>query len=284
MALLALVLALAGLRRPDASSRIETEGIAILVLVDVSKSMDKDDFEWQGRKISRLEAVKRVVRLFIKGNERGEGSSDPVVDAFAGRPNDLIGMITFAHRPETICPLTLSHSVLLGMLDAEQVRSTPDEAETNLSDPVASGGPQQLRDAGPQRKIIVLLTDGEHNVEPTASGWSPREARPVAGSIGIPIYTLDAGVPANKDAKDDERAGAIQPGRHGGDQQGNIPRTRDTAALIAAWQDIDRLERNEIQSFLYRRYYEAYPWFGLASFVFYATSLVLGMTWWRRLP
>ena len=84
MALLALVLALAGLRWPDASSRIETEGIAILVLVDVSKSMDKDDFEWQGRKISRLEAVKRVVRLFIKGNERGEGSSDPVVDAFAG--------------------------------------------------------------------------------------------------------------------------------------------------------------------------------------------------------
>ena len=57
-------------------------------------------------------------------------------------------MITFAHRPETICPLTLSHSVLLGMLDAEQVRSTPDEAETNLSDPVASGAPQRLATLG----------------------------------------------------------------------------------------------------------------------------------------
>ena len=101
----------------------------------------------------------------------------------------------------------------------------------------------------------------------------------MAGSIGIPIYTLDAGVPANKDAKDDERAGAIQSLVHmAAISKATYHETRDTAALIAAWQDIDRLERNEIQSFLYRRYYEAYPWFGLASFVFYATSLVLGMT------
>ncbi len=255
-----------------------------MILVDVSKSMDKDDFEWQGRKVSRLDAVKRVVQLFVKGNPTDGLAAEMEAGAFAGRPNDLLGMITFAHRPETVCPLTLSHSVLLDMLDAEKVRTTPDEAETNLSDPVALAL-QRLREAGPRRKIIVLLTDGEHNVEPTASGWSPREAAQVAGSLGIPIYTLDAGVPTNKGAKDDERGDAIQSlvdmARI---SQGTYHQTRDTETLIEAWHDIDRLERNPIQSYLYRRYYETYPWFGLASFVFYLLELLLAMTWWRRLP
>jgi Ca-activated chloride channel family protein len=58
----------------------------------------------------------------------------------------------------------------------------------------------------------------------------------------------------------------------------------DTAALLAACQEIDQLERREIQSFQYRRYHEGYPWFGLAALALLATATLLDMTIWRRLP
>jgi hypothetical protein len=59
---------------------------------------------------------------------------------------------------------------------------------------------------------------------------------------------------------------------------------RDTQALLQVCGEIDRLEREEIQSFQYRRYHEASPWFGLASFVLLLTVYGLEMTFWRRLP
>src|SRR5262249_15533543 len=116
-ALVALALAVAGPRWPDIHSRIETEGIAIAMLVGVSGSMAETDFDWQGMRISRLDAAKRAFALFVAG---GDGPDKGHLD---GRPSDLIGVVTFATRPETLCPLTLSHSVLLRLLDEEKPRS-----------------------------------------------------------------------------------------------------------------------------------------------------------------
>src|SRR5207244_8686567 len=78
------------------------------------------------------------------------------------------------------------------LLDAEQPRDRPAESQTNLSDAVAAGL-EKLRGAGPRRKVLVLLTDGEHNVSKPASGWTPRQAAQVAASLEVPIYVLDAG-------------------------------------------------------------------------------------------
>jgi Ca-activated chloride channel homolog len=294
LALLLVIAALAGPRWPDLHTRIETEGIAIVMLVDVSGSMAERDFDWQGEPISRLEAAKRAFRLFVSGGI-GPDSTGDGTDAsnFQGRPMDLIGLVTFATRPETACPLTLSHSVLLRLLDAEQPRSIPGESETNISDAIVLGL-NRLQSAGPRRKVLVLLSDGEHNVPQPASGLTPRQAAQVANGMDIPLYTIDAGgpgVPINEAAVKDgadpgeiraqavktlEELARITHGRHF--------QARDTKALLNACRAIDTQERTDIQSFQYRRYHEGYPWFALAAFVLLSCTLSLERTVWRRAP
>ncbi len=129
LAFVLLAVALAGPRTPDLHTRIEAEGVAVVMLVDVSGSMATRDFDWHGDSLSRLDAVSCVFRLFITGD----------ADLFRGRPTDAIGLVVFATRPLTVCPLTLSHSVLLRLLDDEKPRSVPGESETNISDAVALG-------------------------------------------------------------------------------------------------------------------------------------------------
>jgi Ca-activated chloride channel family protein len=186
--------------------------------------------------------------------------------------------------------------VLLRLLDAEQPRGIPGESETNVSDAVTLGL-HRLESAGPRRKVLVLLTDGEHNVPQPRSDWTPRQAAQVAVSLGVPIYAIDAGGnPAP--GREPGAAGAASPGvvREQAVQTlkelahithisgGQYFAARDTAALLKACRAIDKLERSPIQSFQYRRYHEAYPWLGLASFVLFAGALALEMTLWRRLP
>jgi Ca-activated chloride channel family protein len=295
LALLLVILALAGPRWPDLRTRINTEGIALVMLVDVSGSMAEPDFDWHGTSISRLEAVKRVFRLFVAGGATADPTPDGTpVSAFEGRPTDQIGLVTFATRPECVCPLTLSHSVLLKLLDAEQPRQIPGESETNLSDAVALGL-HRLRSAGPRRKVLVLLTDGEHNVANPRSGWTPRQAAQVAASLEVPIYAIDAGsdravvsepgVPEGSAPTAATRAEAV----HTLEELARISHgryfsARDTASLVAACRTIDRLERSEIPSFQYRRYHQGYPGLGLTAFLLYLLALVLEMTVWRRVP
>jgi Ca-activated chloride channel family protein len=273
LALGLLVIALAGPRWPDRRTRLHTEGIAIVMAVDVSGSMAERDFDWNGTRISRLDAVQRVFRLFVAGGDEG-GSH------FEGRPADLIGLVTFGTRPEAVCPLTLSHSALLRLLDAEQPRGTPGEGETNLSDALALGL-HRLRSAGPRRRVLVLLTDGEHNQGNPPSGWTPLQAAQIAASLRVPVYTIDAGP---EDGSDQRVSAARRLKEVAHVSKGKYFGARDTAGLLAACQAIDRLERDKIQSFRYRRHHEGYPWFALAALLLFASALALDMTVWRRLP
>jgi Ca-activated chloride channel family protein len=312
LALVLLVVALAGPRWPDLHTRIDTEGIALVMLVDVSGSMAERDFDWQGQPVSRLEAVKKVFRLFVSGGAgpaevAGQPGAPPGPSAtpdgsdpsgFQGRPTDQIGLVTFATRPETPCPLTLSHSVLLRLLDAEEPRSVPGESETNISDAIALGL-QRLHAAGPRRKVLVLLSDGEHNVPQPRSGWTPRQAAQVAAGLHIPIYTIDAGGPGTGAETAAREAEAVERTASPGETRAQAVRTlrelahithgrsyegHDTRGLLDACRAIDAVERTDIQSFQYRRYHEGYPWFALASFVLLAAALGLEQTLWRRIP
>ncbi len=283
-ALLLLVVALAGPRWPDPGSRIPTEGIAIVLVVDVSGSMAERDFTWQGEPVRRIDAVKRALRLFV------EGGNGPNGEHLEGRRTDLLGLVTFATVPESVCPLTLSHGVLLQMLEAEQPRTLPDEGRTNIGDAIA-WGLHRLRAAGTRRKVIVLLTDGEHNVPPPA--LKPRQAAQLAGNSGVPIYTIDAGsdVPPKEDseaASDTSIADRLNAKKILQEvarmTKGRYFQAGDTKALLEVCGQIDRLERREIESFQYRRYAEAYGWFGLAAFVLLLSVQVLELTVWRRIP
>ena len=265
--------ALAGPRWPDLRTRVPTEGIAIEVVIDVSGSMNERDFIWHDERVTRLEAARRVLRLFVNGGEAPGGERLP------GRDNDLIGLITFSARPDVVCPLTLSHSVLLGALDAQEAQAE----DTNIGDAIA-WGLVRLESAGRRPKVMVLLSDGEHNVPPPA--YKPRQAAQLAASQKVRIYAIDVGGAVGGNAEPGaDRDGARQTLEAVAQITGGryFP-ANDTASLLRVCQEIDRLERQPVESFQYRRYYEAYPWFGLASLVFLMTAGVLDLSFWRRLP
>jgi Ca-activated chloride channel family protein len=289
LALTLLVCALAGPRLPVWRSRIPTEGIAITVLLDVSGSMAAKDFQWQNRAISRLDAAKQALRLFIAGGEGPDGTQ------LEGRPHDLVGVVAFASRPDSLCPLTLSHSVLLGMIEKEEPRSIPGESQTNISDAIVLGL-HRLESSHTRRKVLVLITDGEHNVQTPRSGWTPRQAAQIAANLNVPIYAIDAGNEMGSDefpgaepsdpalrAKTRESAlktlhavTAITGGRYF--------EARDTRTLLDVCKQIDRLEKNEIRSFQYESYHEIALGFGAAALVVMIVLQLLEMTVWLRVP
>jgi Ca-activated chloride channel homolog len=287
--LLLLVVAVSGPRVADFRSRVPTEGIAITVLLDVSGSMAAKDFQWQDRAISRLEAAKQAMRLFVAGGEGPDGT------ALDGRPNDLVGVVTFATRPECTCPLTLSHSVLLGLLEQEEPRSVPGESETNISDAIALGL-HRLESARVRRKVIVLLTDGEHNVPSPKSGWTPRQAAQVAANLNVPIYTVDAGSemgsedypggkPIDPKVRAQTRASAERTLRSlAAISGGRYFEARDTKSLLDVCKEIDRLEKSAIESFQYEKYHDVSFWLGLAALVLMVALQVLEQTMWLRVP
>jgi Ca-activated chloride channel family protein len=286
--LILLVLALAGPRFGDLRTRIPTEGVAIEMVLDVSGSMATPDFDWGGQPVSRLEAAKRTFQLFVSG---GDGPGGRHLD---GRPNDLIGLVTFAQRPESACPLTLSHAVLQRQLDAEEPRSIPGEAETNISDAVTLAL-HRLESVRARRKLLILLSDGEHNVTQPRSEWTPRQAAQIAANLHVPVYTIDAG--SDRESDDDNakladglnrkqvRSSAVRTMRSlASITSGQHFQARNTEALVAVYQEIDKLEKGTIQSFQYLRYYEGYPWFGLAALVLWSGLQMLEKTVWLRVP
>jgi Ca-activated chloride channel homolog len=276
LGLLFLVVALAGPRWPDRGTRMNVEGIAIVLALDVSGSMAEKDFAWGRERISRLEAVKRAARLLVDGGDGPDG------ERIEGRPEDLIGYVPFAARPETGCPLTLSHSVLLQMLEAEEPRSLPTESETNIGDALA-WSLERVQAANTRHKVLILLSDGEHNVGPPA--LKPRQAAQLAASLHVPVYTVHAGaepVESSRRKSGDEgeqtmRGVASMTGGH-------FFLAHDARTLLEVCNEIDRLEKQSIASFQYRRYYELYPWFGSVALALLVGVGILDMTFWRRIP
>lgn len=271
---LLLVLALAGPRWPDQGTRLPTRGRSIGIVLDVSVTMDREDYLWDGKTVSRLQAVKDVFRLFV------DGGTSPDNLKFAGRKNDLISLIAFADRPEVACPVTLNHGVLLQILDGLEAHSELGE-KTNIGDGIALGI-QTLQASNTETKILVLLTDGEHNVNDKS--LKPRQAAQLAGNLKIPIYVIDAG--GLSDGEEPEKRKQIQEilqqvSKISG---GEYFTASDSQSLADVCEKIDRKQTSPIETFRYRRYHEGFVWFALASFVCLLTITILEMTLWRQVP
>jgi Ca-activated chloride channel family protein len=145
---------------------------------------------------------------------------------------------------------------------------------------------KRVKDAAPKRKVLVLLSDGEHNYLAPRSEWTPRQAAQIAANLGIPIHTIDAGAdPASADEPNPVREQGIRTLREIAKITGGTYfQSRDADGLIAVYRDIDKLERQEIESFQYRRYYEGFRWFAVAAFTLFVTACVLDRTVWLRVP
>jgi Ca-activated chloride channel family protein len=293
-----LLLGLANPRWPDRRTRLPTEGIAVVMVLDVSPTMAEPDFEWEPNqpRISRLDAAKRAFRLFVEGGEGPDGTR------FAGRTTDLIGLVTFARWPITACPLTLSHSVLLQILEGQK-KATVFDASTNVGDAIAAGL-IELEKAGSRRKVMILLSDGQHEVraedetggpKSDDSGKSPlfpRQAAQLAANLRVPIYAVDPGGPIDPDPQgsdavkkaEDRRAGKRVLRSVTDMTGGRTFDADDGRGMLAVYRAIDALEREPTLSFRYRRYVDTRPWLALGALGLLVVGQFAERVWWRRVP
>jgi Ca-activated chloride channel family protein len=260
-AIACIVVALARPVIPNESARTLVEGVAITMVVDRSDSMRALDFTLGGQPANRLDALKDVARRFIKGG-----------DGFAGRPNDLVGVISFAGKADSVVPLTLDHDVVVDALEQVQFPDQQSEMGTAIGDAVALGV-DKLKDAADRAnkdgrtriksRVLILLTDGESN----AGELAPLEATVLAQSTDVRIYTIGLGtkgfanvpvqtpfgtrmqrVPVSIDEKTlTEMANATG---------GRYFRATDSDSLTRIYETIDALEKSSIEESRQTRYRE----------------------------
>jgi Ca-activated chloride channel family protein len=282
LALLSLAIAFAGPRTPDAETKVTREGIAIMMVVDRSSSMNARDLVPEDVSIDRLSAVKDVFRRFVLGDaEAGEG-----------RPDDMIGLISFARFADSLCPLTLDHGNLALLVDDLEIVDRRDEDGTALGEGLALAV-ERLRRNPAKSKVAILLTDGVNN----AGAIEPKQAAELAASQDIKVYCIGAGTRgvAPVPARDPFTGAAILvpdyveidettlqeiAARTGG----RYYRATDRESLAEIYEEIDRLERTKITELRYLQYHEHYGWFVLAGLGLMGLAAVMSGTVFRQLP
>lgn len=274
LGLAALIISLARPQAGLAESRVRTEAVDIVLLADVSTSMLAEDFDAPrlGRRINRLEAAQEVMRRFVRA-----------------RPHDRLGLIVFAALPYTMSPLTLDHDWLLQQI--ERLKAGMVEDGTAIGDAMASAI-NRLRESKAKSKVVILLTDGINN----RGQLSPLNAAQLAKAMGVKIYAVGAGksglvpYPAQDffgrktyqyvESEIDE-ATLRQIAETTG---ARYFRATDWASLAATYDEIDRMEKTEINVDQYTRFEERFmPWlaFGLIALTL---EKLLSLTRLGRLP
>ncbi|HKQ48306.1 MAG TPA: VWA domain-containing protein [Phycisphaerae bacterium] len=302
LAVALIILSIARPQKADEQTRVQTEGVALQLVVDRSGSMGQQDFiDAHGRRQTRLDAVKQVVRGFVEGD--GE--------RLKGRPDDLIGLIAFAHYADTESPLTHDHQHLIRALENVELPTTRDEDGTAIGDALLLAV-ERIRNISRRfqgndafqikSRAIILLTDGEQN----RGKYQPLQAAEAAAALGIKVYTIGAA----PEYQEQQTGGLfLQP------QTIRVPveineellekvakatggayfRARDLNSLTEIYAEIDRLERSAVDEERYYLYEElAYKWSDLAglrlpppllvALFLLAVEVVLANTRLRRIP
>ncbi len=273
--LLALTLVVISLARPQApveESKIESEGIDIVLAVDVSGSMLAEDFTLNRKRANRLAVVKEVIKDFVKG-----------------RHSDRIGLVGFAGRAYVISPLTLDYGWLIQNVDRLKVGIIEDG--TAIGSGLASAI-SRLKDTEAKGKVIILLTDGRNNT----GRITPMQAARIAKALHIKVYTIGAGTKgkAPYPVKDFFGNTVYQPLevdideetlKHiAGETGGKYFRAVDTASLKEIYKEIDSLEKTDIEESGYLEYRELFVYTLLAALGLIVLEIVLSNTVLRKVP
>ena len=272
LALALLIVAMARPQRGESNSTVHASGVDIMLLLDVSGSMQSLDFKLENQPASRLDVVKSVVRKFI-----------------AGRPDDRIGLTIFAGLPYLVSPVTLDHAWLLDSLD--RVRIGDIEDGTAIGSALAAGL-NRLRNQTAKSKIVILMTDGQNN----SGQITPITAAEAAQALGIKVYTIGIGVRGEApipvtDAfgrrriimeKVDVDEATLK--RIATATGARFYRATDTTSLKHIYEEIDKLEKTAFTVHSYERWQELFGWPALAGLAVLALSLLSQVLLRRRIP
>lgn len=279
-AVAAMVIAAAGPRRGEENSKIRREGIAIMCAIDISGSMLALDLSPPKKEQTRLDAVKEVFERFVLGG------SD-----LTGRPDDAIGLVSFARYADTRSPLTLDHANLIAA--ARQLKLVEDRSEDGTA--IGAGlalGVERLRSFKAKSKVLVLLTDGVQNFDEISIDSAIDDAR--AGKVKV--YTIGAGtngmaavrVPTGDggsrlmqtEVQIDERTLSEIADKTGG----KYFRATDNASLKSVYEQINTLERTAIEDTRFANYQQLFASFLAAGMAMLVLALLLRATLFRRVP
>jgi Ca-activated chloride channel family protein len=281
LSVVGLAVAMAGPRLPDRRGAVRREGIAIMMVVDVSGSMRALDLSTPDEERTRLEAVVDVFDDFVTGK-----------DGLPGRPNDAIGLVSFAGYADTRSPLTLDHDNLVAIARSLEIVTDREEDGTALGDGLGLAV-ERLRESKARSRVAILLTDGVSN----AGTDAPLDAAKLAVKLGIKVYTVGAGTNGLAPVRvvdevtgrsflrqmpveiDDETLRAIA-----NETGGAYFRATDADALRQVYGRIDRLERSELRGEKWRQYREEFAAPLAIGLLLAALGLLGECTLWRRLP
>lgn len=268
---LALALIIVGMTRPrlkNAQSSITAEGIDIVMTLDVSRSMLIEDM---GDK-NRLEAAKEVAEHFVQN-----------------RSSDRVGLVLFAGKSFTQCPLTVDYEMLVSLIRQVHIGEIEDGTAIGMG---LINAINRLRESKVASRVIILLTDGENN----RGEIDPITAAQIAQTLGIRVYTIGAGkdgfarVPVDDpffgkqyvplEVKIDEKT--LQ--KIAETTGGQYFRANNKQALEKIYEQIGQLEKTKIEVTKYFKYEELYPPIVLLALALLIIHFLLSITILFRLP
>jgi len=245
---------------------VTTEGIDIVIAVDISGSMLAEDF-----KPNRLEASKAVATEFI-----------------AGRPDDRMGLVVFSGESFTQCPLTTDHAVLMNLFQGVQSGIIEDGTAIGLG---LATSVNRLKDSEARSKVIILLTDGMNNRGEIA----PVTAAEIAKTYGIRVYTIGVGSLGTapypfktpfgtqyQNVKVEIDEGVLQ--EIANMTGGKYFRATNNQKLKEIYQEIDKLEKSRIDVKEISTKNEEYQRYLLLALILLLVEVMLRLTWFKRNP
>jgi Ca-activated chloride channel homolog len=299
--ILAISFIIIALARPQSGENLEevnTEGIDIMLVLDLSGSMDLMDMLTRDEmaKLGRMNASQLYRSGEYKKYTRLGYSKDVISQFIQKRKSDRIGLTVFASRAYTQCPLTLDYGILLDLLHNVDETSL-DNRGTAIGDALMIGA-RRLIDSKAKSRVMVLLTDGEN----TAGQVHPLKAADVAKATGIKVYTIGAGrsngqflhfaqnpfsgeilwqeSPIPKEGSIDENTLITIAKKTGGEYF----RAKDKQDLEKIYATIDELETSEIKSYSYTKYKEMFFVYLLLGAGLFFLELLLSYTRFLKIP
>ena len=265
LALCVLIIALARPRTPIHHTSDRTQGIDIMLALDVSGSMDTRDFDGG---MSRVEALKMTAAEFV-----------------AGRPADRIGIVLFGAESYTQCPLTGNREAVISLIQAIQLGFI-DEDGTAIGEGLATAV-ARIKDSEAESKVIILLTDGVNN----SGNVSPMNAAELASNAGVKVYTI--GMSGNfKPFNFGAQPGSLQQTfdeellKNIADKTGGkYFKATDNTKFASIFAEINELDRSDLEREVssWTSYREYFPQLGLLALILLLSEALLRLLL-RRLP